>query len=581
MSQSLRLVRAILAAGWTVLAFGGTQAPPIADSDFRAWYDVQTYRLDLKVEPEASRLSGVVGIEAKVVQGPLQSFELDLLSGRKVLAAVEIGGAISPGSSLSGKAVPFKHEGDRVRIRLSRAYSVGQSVRVAVSYELVANPSERRWGIRFGKTTDGKPWISTSCQVLGGHSWWPCKGENEHPSDKFARLFVNATVPKGLFAVSNGRLLRRSSPQAGWETFHWRHDYPCENYAVTLNVAPYVEVKSELRLPEIAKPVPFHYYVLPGDLDKAKLEFQAVPRMLEIYSEAFGPYPFPNSKFGLVQTDFWGMEHSTAVAYGNTWPSWLKKEGKEDPRAGPNKYFDYILIHEVAHEWWGNAVSAADWGHLWIHEGFATYTEGVYVEKLFGRAKADEYFATLRPRVSEQFREYRGRGALPSQAFNNNVYWKGAWILNTLRYYVDDDPKWWKSLREFNMRFRYRNATTEDFQKVLEEVTGKSWHRFFQEWFYGDGLPTLKGSVTPTERAIVVEVQNSATRDNRFHVPLYLRWTEGSRSVAKTLLLSPGSNRFSVDCAERPSDVEAVGLQRVLGVVDVRVGAPEALFAAL
>lgn len=536
--------------------------------DLRALYDVQTYRLDLEVLPEAGTLRGTVGVEARALE-PLEAIELDLMAGRKVLAVREVGARIEPGSSLAGAALAFTHEGERIRATLLRRHEKGAAVRVAVDYEFTPTPNDRA-GILFNKTPDGRPWITTTCQITGAHSWWPQKGENEHPQDKFARLFMNVTVPKGLTAVCNGRLTGKT-PGAATETFHWRHDYPCENYAVALNVAPYVELSGELKLKGMAKPLPYSYFVLPQDVEKAKLQFQDVPAMLDAFGDAFGPFPFPNSKFGLVQTPFWGMEHSTAVAYGNSFPAWIKLHGGNDRWAGMNKYFDYILIHEVAHEWWGNAVSAADWGHFWVHEGFATYAEGVYVEKLMGRAKADEYFATMRPRVSEQFRMYRGRGVRPSQAYSNNLYYKGALILNTLRHYVDDDKAWWKALREFNMRFRYRNADTENFRAVLEEVTGKKWDSFFEQWFYGDGYPALKGTVAAEPGKIVVDVENPPVREVGFDVPVDLVWREGAREVKRRVLLRPGSNRLEIATRGRASGLQVANLQRVLGKHEVAV----------
>ena len=168
---------------------------------------------------------------------------------------------------------------------------------------------------------------------------------------------------------------------------------------MTLNVGPYVVGESELEVPGLADPVPFLYYVLPENAEKAALQFQDVPELVRIDSEAFGPFPFPESEFGLVETSFWGMEHSTAVAYGSSYPAWCKAHDERDRCAGRNRWFDFILVHEVAHEWWGNSVSAEDWGHFWIHEGFGTYAEGVYVERKFGRVEADRYFA-VRARYS-------------------------------------------------------------------------------------------------------------------------------------------------------------------------------------
>jgi aminopeptidase N len=545
-----------------------------ADEDLRAQFDVKTYRLDLKVDPKTQTLSGTVGVAATVVADRLETMELDLIADLKVTRVNAISARLEPDGPMTGPNVAFTHEGDLLKCRLPKALKKGEEARVAVTYSGRPGATGRFGGFHWGKTPDGKPWISTSCQTTGASTWWPCKDETSHPEDKHDRIFLNYTVPKGLTAVANGRLLKTTTPEAGWETFHWRHDYPCETYAITMNVAPYIKVHSDMKVPGLERKVAFDYYVLPQDLEKANLEFKAAPRMVAIYSEAFGPFPFPRSKFCLVETDFWGMEHSTAVAYGNTFPTWLKQHKLPDRYAQFNRLFDYIIIHECAHEWWGNAVSAADWGHLWIHEGFATYTEGVYVEKMLGRDAADEYYGALQKSIDRKLRLFRGTGVLPRQAFSNTVYYKGAMVLNMLRHFVNDDAAWWKSLREFNMRFRYKNARTEDFQKVLEEITGKPWEQFFREWFYGVGYPSLKGTVSASGKSIVVDIANPEQDGTGFHIPLDLEWKEGRTAKSERVWLEPGTNHQEIACIAAVEGLRIVHLDRILADRDVKVAAP-------
>ncbi|HTQ10458.1 MAG TPA: M1 family metallopeptidase [Fimbriimonadaceae bacterium] len=545
----------------TVLA--SQPAPDLHDS-----YDVDTYRLDLTVNPETKTLSGVGTTVAKITR-EADTFELDLLDGRTVEGVHWVKAPVTPTSSLAGEALKFTRSGDHIFVRLPRKLEPGEEARVAVAYRYKP-PDRAETGIFFHETPDGKPWVQTDCQVLGADSWWPCKNDNEHPEDKSAHYFVNATVPSGLTAVSNGVLASKET-KGPWTTFRWRHDYPCENYAICLDVAPYIEIQDSITIPGMAKPVPASYFMLAQDVPKAKLQFQDAPGMLRAYSEAFGPWPYPNERFKLVETDFWGEEHSTAVSYGNTFPKWASVHGEKDRYGGMNRMFDYILIHECAHEWWGNAVSAKDWGHLWIHEGFATYAEAVYLEKTEGRDKADEWLEGMKGGIPKQFREFRGEHALPSQAFDNGVYYKGAWILNTLRTYIDNDEEWWKALREFNLRFRYKCATTEDFEKVLEEVTGRSWSQFFQEWFYGDSQPAVTGSVSLKDGSIVVDVDNPAQNGVAFHVPLDLQWTAGGTAMKKRIWLDPGSNKASFEAGAEASGLSIVGLKRMLGSFRIEV----------
>lgn len=561
-SLSLVLSLACCTASRHALAMGG---------DPRAAYDVKTYRLDLRLEPSEQRLSGTVAIEAVVVADTLTSLVLDLQPPFHVESVVALDTPVEIESALGGARLHFTHAQRTLECQLAAPLAKGAFVRVAVAYSGEPTAKNSFDGFHWKQTADGRPWIATSCQTLGSSSWWPCKDSFFHPEDKPERVLANIDVPKGLYAVSNGRLIGREDAPGEREVFRWRHDYPCQTYAITLNVAPYVVTEQELVLAGLDAPLLFASYVLPENLEKAKVQFQDVPRMLAIFSRAFGPFPFPRSKYALVDTPFWGMEHSTAVAYGSSYPAWCKKNGKDDPYAPANEFLDYILIHESAHEWWGNAVSARAWGHFWIHEGFATYAEGVYLEDLHGRARADEFFHTTQRSVDARSRLFRGEDVDSNAAYSGVIYGKGACVLNTLRHYVDDDATWWLCLRDFNLAYRYGNASTEDFQAVLERVTGKPWKRFFDEWCYGAGYPKITGTVEVSTSGLAIAVENEGTSDTGFHVPLDLAWKEGERSERRRVWLDPASNRLEIPCSSKPSDVEVLHLDRVLGRHDVRV----------
>ena len=543
-----------------------------AQDDLRTHYDVVTYRLDLEVIPDTKTLDGWSAVEAKVLSDGLNKLHLDAAAALEVNKVILLDGALDGTRKLKGKELKFTRDGDALMIALGKTIAKDDFVRVAVRYR--SKPSGNRGrgrrgrgggtrGVVWSKSEGGSPWVGTTCQGPGAHSWWPCKSNWYHANDKFATLYVNATVPRGLYAVSNGALQKREK-KGRRETFRWRHPYPCETYAVTLNVGKYDVVKQELTLPGLEKKVPFIYYVLPENRKKADLQFKQVPELLKIYSERFGPWPFPDAKFALVEAPLWGMEHSTAVAYGSSYPAWCKKTGARDRYGSRNRWFDYILVHEVAHEWWGNAVSAEHWGHFWIHEGFGTYAEGVYVEFTQGREAADRYFGSGR---SGRGRLYRGDHPTSGQAYSGTIYSKGSRVLNTLRHYVNDDDAWWKSLRDFNTKHRYGNATTEDFQEVLEANTNRKWGQFFKEWFYGSGTPQVLGTVKVTGDVAHIDVEVKGD----FHVPLDLAWTVKGKKATSRVWLDPGQNTTEVPCNGRPKQLEVVHLGRVLGRHDVKV----------
>ncbi len=531
-----------------------------SEEDLRTHYDVGAYDLQLAVRPDTKTLEGVVAITATVTAGTLESFVVDLNSLHEVIGVRDgVGGSLE-----------FRHADDVLAIRLAAPVAKGAELTVRVHYK--GQPKGGNFdGFHWERSAAGEPWISTSCQGLGAHYWYPCKASFFHADDKPERVSMAITCPAKLYGVSNGKLLgiAEGGPEwfdvedaSAWKTYRWRHDYPLETYAVTLNVGPYVVVEDQLELPGIDKPVPYAYYVLPENAEKAALQFQDVPELLKIFSDAFGPYPFPESKFALVETNFWGMEHSTAVAYGSSYPAWRKANGEADPYEDRNKWFDFILVHEVAHEWWGNAVSAQDWGHFWIHEGLASYAEGVYVEMTQGRKAADAYFQEVGRRVpGNRGRLYRRDHLDSKSAYDVLMYDKGSVVMHAVRHYIDNDPTWWRVLRGFQAEFRYGNATTEHFRDVLIKETRRDWGRFVREWIYGEGTPALTIRFLTSEEGTYCEVENVR---GQFLVPLDLTWTEG-RPRRVRFWVEPGVHQFRIPCASRPADLRPIWLERLPG----------------
>lgn len=557
-------------------AWSAPQVPAVVESpkqtvDPRSEYDVQMYRLDLGVEPETKTLSGVVAVDASVTAATLDALVLDLAPGLEVSAVSALTTPFDATSSLAGTALEFTHEGKLLVCKLGATKHAGDSVRVAITYSGHPKARDSFAGFHWTKTPSGQPWICTSCQDEGSSSWWPCKDSFFHPEDKPRCVFENFTVPKGLYAVGNGRLTKRAGNMNDTETFRWTHEYPLETYSVALNVAPYVVVEHELALDGIEGKLPFVYYVLPENAEKAALQFEDVPKMLAAYGRAFGPFPFPKSKYALVETNYWGMEHSTEVAYGSSYPAWIAKHGGKDRYAARNALFDYILVHESAHEWWGNGVSAKAWGDFWIHEGFATYAEAVYLEFVQNAEIAAKHMQSWKSQIGRKSRLYRGADVNSEQAYDITIYSKGAWVLHTLRHYVDDDAVWWRTLRAFNLEFRYANADSQDFRAVLERETKRDWKPFFDEWVYGAGYPKLTGTVRATDAGIEIAVENAGTAGDKFHVPLDLMWREGEKAMKRRILLDPGTNKLSLPCAQKPSDIKVVGLDHVLCDADVKV----------
>ncbi len=564
----------ILAALVFSFAPGVGGVPSDDPADPREHYDVRAYRLDLAPDPEARKLEGLVGIQVDVTASALGELVLDLDDACRVQSVSRVPGLLTARADLSGSSLRFEQQDDRLVCQLDSPARRGETLVVAVRYSVHPRAKDRFTGFHWRETPDGQPWIATSYQALGAHHWWPCKASYFHPADKPDRVFVNVTVPGGLTAVANGRQTGTTSQADGRETWHWSYDYPIETYLVAINVGPYRAHEEPLTLAGVDDPVPFAYYVLAQDEAKAAVQFAEVPELLGLFSSAFGPWPFPGAKVGIVQTPFLGMEHSTALAYGSSFPSWLQQHGEQDRMEHFNRHFDYVLVHQLAHEWWGNSVSASDWSDFWIHEGFATFAGAMVIEARRGRRAADAFFDEIEDRVGKTSRLMGRRGATARDAYSPVLYYKGAWVLNTLRHYVNDDDAFWGALRAFQARHLHGNASSEDLRRAFEESSGRDWSAFFEQWVEGEGFPRIAGEVALSGTRIEVRVRCEGSPSTQFDVPLDLSWHEGDDWKRKRVWLAPGANELELSCASTPRDLRVLHLDRVLGPHSVSVKVP-------
>ena len=582
-------IRAVVLACFAAGAAGRADAQPIPPTDdLRTHYDVQYYRLDLQVLPRARQIAGIGVVQGTVLVEALPVVAIDLHRQLAVdavhLVPLDCGKekSIPLGDALTYRRDDGEHA--MLRVTLPAPVAKGGRFAVAVRYHgappVQGDPQRAFTGFHFRQTEDGAPWINTSCQGIGAHTWWPCKASFFYPDDKQDRMDLNIHVPGALVAACNGRLVGVDAaphPEGSGRVFRWHHPYPCCTYSIALNVAPYVDLKSEIKLPGLERKLPVHFFVLPRDVEKAKIQFAVVPEMLRFFGEKFGPFAFPEAKYALVQTNYWGMEHSTIVAYGSSFPDALKKLGTgRDAWAARNRWFDYILIHESAHEWWGNAVSATDWGHFWIHEGFGTYAEVLWVEHVHGPQKMHEFVAEYARNVHDGVPIYQASHATGHEAYNasrGNIYYKGACVLHQLRGVMGDEP-FFRALKRFNLEFRYKNASTEDWQKTCEAESEQALGWFFKSWVYGVGRaePTVAVEADPDGAALVTRL-HSTTPENSFRWPLRVTVKRGGKPETATVWMEPGEHRQVVRDA-KPGNVKVEGLEWLVLTPANKAGRP-------
>ncbi|MEM6335045.1 MAG: M1 family metallopeptidase [Bacteroidota bacterium] len=453
----------------------------------QAAYDVTFYDLDLDVRPETKSIAGTIEVHGRMLH-PLEHFVLDLDT---LLTASETW------QVRNGERLPatFEQRGTKLWISLDGTRQPGEPVQVGVQYEgvprVAPNPP---WvgGFTWSETEDGSPWIATSVQGDGADVWWPAK---DHPSDEPDSMRMRYTVPAGLVAASNGRLLAQETLGDGREAYTWFVSTPINNYGVALNVAPY-RVISDTYVSTAGDSLEFSFYTLPESYEKAEVLFPELIEHLRWYEETIGPYPFRADKYGVVETPHLGMEHQTITAYGNQF-----REGQDG--------FDWLHHHELGHEWWGNLVTALDWRDFWIHEGFCAYMQPLYGEHLEGRGKYHEMIMRSRkgvlnvlPLAPRESMSENDMYLLPPDGLrsNSDIYAKGAWVLHTLRYLIGDED-----FMVFLRRMAYpdpameaitdgrqvRFATSDDVVNVAEAVTGRDLEWFFEVYLRQPALPKL------------------------------------------------------------------------------------------
>jgi aminopeptidase N len=441
----------------------------------QACFDVQRYDLRLKVDPEARTIEGTLGMVAQVT-APCARIALDLDAALQVRLV----------SVFENRGV-FEHKDGRIWIELGSEYPAGSELTVGVRYggsPRVARNPPWQGGFTWASTKDGKPWIATSCQGEGADLWWPCK---DHPSDKPEGMELFVTVPDGLVVASNGTLQGQEQADKGWRTFHWRIASPISNYCVALNIAPYQVLTQSYQSTGGGK-TPVQFYVLPESAAKARRFLPQFISHLRWFEETLGPYPFRHEKYGIAETPHLGMEHQTIIAYGNKFQ---------------DETYDWLHHHELSHEWWGNLVTCRDWKDMWIHEGFGTYMQALYLEHLRGK---DAYFAEVRkwrpmnrspvaPRETRDSQQiYFGGGG------SNDIYFKGALVLHSLRWLLGDE-KFLESLRRFCYPTKeQREATdgsqvrlvdTDDYVRLCSEIAGEDLGWFFEVYVRQPRLPRL------------------------------------------------------------------------------------------
>ncbi len=441
----------------------------------REWWDLLHYDLSIQFFPDTKTIKGSNVITFKTVKSDY-IMQIDLQEPLAITRATH-----------KNTELKFKREGNAYFIYLTEELPKDIEDSITVYWE--GKPTESRnppWsgGITWGRDDLGEHFITTTCQGIGASIWWANK---DHGADEPDRgMNINLTVPDNLVAVSNGRLIKTNENKAEkTKTFRWHVKNPINNYAVNANIGNYVHWNEKYK--GEGGELDLQYWVLPHQLEVAKKQFKEVPRTIEAFEHWFGKYPFYEDGFKLVAVSYAGMEHQSSVTYGNYFRNGYR--GRDYSGTGVGFKFDFIIVHESGHEWFGNNISIKDAADLWIHEGFTNYSENLFVEYHFGKADAETYVVGSRMNIRNE-KPIIGEYNLNREG-SGDMYAKGGSLLHTIRHVINDDAKWRGILRGLNKDFWHQTVTSTQIENYISNKSGIDLSKIFDQYLRTTKIPVF------------------------------------------------------------------------------------------
>lgn len=464
----------------------------------RVWWNLLHYDLNVKIDIENKFISGTNTVTYKVLKS-YQTMQIDLQSPMQIIKITQ-----------NEKNLNFRKDGDAYFITLLANQDIGDDNEITVFFQ--GKPTEAinpPWdgGFVWKKDLDKNDFIANANQGIGASIWWPCK---DNPYDEPDNgVTIKVTTPKNLMDVSNGRLIDIKNNSDGTKTYHWQVINPINSYAINMNIGNYTHFNDQYKGENGV--LDCDYYVLPYHLEKAKKQFEQVPKMLEAFEHWFGPYPFYEDSFKLVEAPYLGMEHQSSVTYGNGYKNGYL--GNDLSGTGWGLKFDFIIIHESGHEWFANNITNFDTADMWIHEGFTTYSEILYLDYHFGTQAGNEYLIGYREKIKND-RPITGKYKVNDRG-SNDMYVKGAAMIHTLRQIINDDEKFRSILRGLNKEFYHQTVTSTQIENYISERSGLDLNAFFDQYLRTIDIPVLACEIT--NDAVRYKYQNIV---KGFNIPL-------------------------------------------------------------
>ena len=482
MKMQLKSLLILILFGQTLFWSMGTYAQKMASradslrgsiTPERAWWDLKHYDLTVNIDPVNKSIKGSNKITYEVL-ADATVLQIDLQEPLQITSITQ-----------GGERLTFRREGAVHWVNLIKKQEVGKVEEIRIHYEGIPKEAIRPpWdgGITWQKDSKGLPFVASSNQGIGSSIWWPLK---DHPADEVDSLDMHVTVPKGLMDISNGRLVEIEVGK-DTDTFHWKVVNPINDYGVNINVGDYVHFGEKYEGEKGT--LDMDYFVLRENLEKAKVHFQDARRMMQAFEHWFGPYPFYEDGFKLVDAPYLGMEHQSSVTYGNGYQNGYR--GRDLSGTGWGMKFDFIIIHEAGHEWFANNITYKDVADMWIHESFTNYSESLYLDYHFGKEAGQAYVRGTRMNIANDIPIIGTYGL--NKRGSGDMYYKGGNLLNMIRQILQDDDKWRLILRGLNKEFYHQTVTTEQVESYISTQAGLNLVKVFDQYLRDTRIPIFE-----------------------------------------------------------------------------------------
>ena len=496
----------------------------------RIWWNLLHYNLDFKVSPSSKSIEGSNLIRYEVLSQN-QLMQIDLQPPMKITSVLE-----------NNKSLDYKRNGNAYYIVLKKNQQIGAINEITIHFEgapKISNNPPWDDGFTWEKDKNGTDFIATSCQGGGSSIWWPSKDHMYDEPDQGIELSI--TAPKHLMSVANGRLIHTKKNSNHTNTSTWKVVNPINNYGVNINIGDYVHFSEKYKGKKGV--LDCDYYVLSYNLEKAKKQFKEVSRTLEAFEHWFGPYPFYEDSFKLVEVPYLGMEHQSSVTYGNGYQNGYK--GSDLSGSGWGLKFDFIIVHESGHEWFANSITNIDMADMWIHESFTAYSENLFLDYHFGTEASNAYVTGTRKKIQND-RPIIGDYNVNSSG-SSDMYYKGANMLHTLRQIIDNDEKWRSILVGLNSNFYHQTVSTQQIENYINNHIKIDLTAFFEQYLRTIKIPFLEYKLENTNLSYR---WSNVVDDFSIPIKVYLNATShwiSPTSNWKKLAWNKNINTFSVD----------------------------------